>query len=211
MTVSEMIVAVADLLGLSGSLTSTDAARLARHVNQGKDRVVGATKWPWLETVTTQLFTSGTRLYTPPVLMNAITAIEDSDGNRVIKVERDTYDELFRPSTATATTPSDYALQGVSTTGTHAFHVWPQPSANSSGLLRYLARVPDVAVAGSTGSYEHIPIGLHNAVVMAAKVEFYRQDHDPALAQLAEAEFQSVLGQDLGKTVSPVAYDGGEK
>ena len=211
MTVSEMITSVADLLGLSGSLTSTDAARLARCVNLGKDRVVGAAKWHWLETVTTQLFTSGTRTYTPPVLMNSITALEDASGNRVIKVERDTYDEIFRPSTATAAAPSNYTLQGVSTTGTHAFSVWPQPSANSSGLLRYNARVPDVAVAGSAGSYEHIPTGLHMAVVAAAKAEAYKQDFNVALAQLAEAEYQDAIGGYLGKTLSPQAQDGAEK
>ena len=211
MTVSEMIVAVADLLGLSGSLTSTDAARLARLVNQGKDRVVGAAKWPWLETVTTQLFTSGTRLYTPIVLMESITAVEDSSGNRVIKVERDTYDEIFRPSTATAAAPTNYVFQGASTMGTHAIHVWPQPSANSSGLLRYIARVADVAVAGSTGSFEHIPTGLHHAVVAAAKAEFYKQDGNVQLSQASEQQYGDAMSTYLGKTVMPVARDGGEK
>ena len=211
MTVSEMIVAVADLLGLSGSLSSTDAARLSRLVNQSKDRVVGAAKWPWLETVTTQLFTSGTRTYTPPVLMNSITAVEDSSGNRVIKVDRDTYDEIFRPSTATAAAPSNYTLQGMSTMGTHAFHVWPQPSANSSGLLRYIARVADVAVAGSTGSFEHIPTGLHHAVVAAAKAEFYKQDGNTNLSQLSEQQYADAMSTYLGKTVMPIAHDGAEK
>ena len=211
MTVSEMIVSLGDLLGLSGSLTSTDAARLARLVNLGKDRVVGAAKWPWLETVTTQLFTSGTRTYTPPVLMNSITALEDSSGNRIIRVERDTYDEIFRPSTSTATAPSNYTVQGFSTAGTAAFSVWPQPASNTSGLLRYIARVGDVAVAGSAVAYDHIPTGLHHAVVFAAEAEFFKQDNNAQMQQFAEAQYQEAMNAYLGKTVTPVAQDGGEK
>ena len=211
MTVSEMILAVADLMGLSGSLTSTDATRLTRFVNLGKDRVVGTAKWAWLETSTTQLFTSGTRVYTPLVLMNSVTGIQDASGNRIIKVERDTYDELYNADTSTAPAPSNYTVKGFSTAGTHSIHVWPEPSANSSGILRYIARVPDVAVAGSTGSYDHIPTGLHHAVVVAAKGEFYKQEQNVALAQLSEAEYQDAINGYMGKTLSPLAYDGAEK
>ena len=101
MTFNAMVVALQDLLGATGETTMIE-----RMVNQGKDRYVHAAKWSHLESSADLSFTTDQRIYAAPALAQSIVGIEDADGKRVVRQERDTYDELYRPSTATGAAPS---------------------------------------------------------------------------------------------------------
>ena len=151
MTFNAMVVALQDLLGATGETTMIE-----RMVNQGKDRYVHAAKWPHLESSVDLSFTTDQRIYAAPALAQSIVGIEDADGNRLLRQERDTYDELYRASTAAATEPSMYTEEGADVDALHQFHVWPKPSANSTGKIRFLVRVPDLS---ST------TVGCHNSCV----------------------------------------------
>lgn len=210
-TLNELVTSLQDLLGITGTLTASDRNRLDRIVNLGKDRVVAHAKWDFLETSTNQLFTSGTRLYNPNVAMKAIISLEDQNGSGVRKTERDTYDRFFRNSTATATNPEAYTLQGVSTNGTIEFQVWPTPSSNSTGRVRYRPRVADLTSANGTLAYDFIPMGLYAAILAAAKVELYKQEKDDGLSAKSEQEFKDAVADYIGMTVSPVIREGAEQ
>ncbi len=204
MTFNEMVVALQDHLGATGEVTMIE-----RMVNQGKDRYVHAQKWPHLESSDTQLFTTGVRTYAAPDLAQSIVGIENASGIPVKKQERDTYDELYRPSTATAVEPSMYAEEGTDVDAIHQFHVWPDPSTDTAGTIRFMVRVPDLTSGG--GTYDHIPEEHHFAVLKAAETEFHEQQGQEQKAALAEAKFTGMINQLAGAHVAPVLADGSEK
>ena len=204
MTFNAMVVALQDHLGITGETTLVE-----RLVNQGKDRYVHAGKWPHLESSDTQFWTTDRRTYAAPVLCESIVALEDASGNRVLRQERDTYDELFRRSTAAATEPSMYTEEGADVNALHQFHVWPKPSTNSTGKIRFLVRVPDLT--GTTGTYDHIPEEHHFVILKGAEVEFHNQQQQENLAAVAEAQFIGMINQLAGAHAALVLADGSEK
>jgi hypothetical protein len=210
MTFAEMITRLQDRLGLTSALDSGTRNRLDRVLNDGKDRVVAAFKWHWLETSATQLFTSGTRNYQMTTACIEVISLEDFSGNAIRKVERDTYDEMHRPSTATGT-PTVYTLQGWQASGAQSLHVYPSPSANTSGTLRYIPRISSLTSANDTLSFDYMPITHHFAVVKAAEVEFYRQEGQADMAQTAEAQLQDEINRLAAGVQSPVQRSGAEQ
>ena len=204
MTFNAMVVALQDLLGATGETTMIE-----RMVNHGKDRYVHAAKWSHLESSADLSFTTNQRIYAAPDLAQSIVGIEDTNGNPLKRQERDTYDELFRPSTAAATEPSMYTEEGADVNALHQFHVWPKPSANSTGKIRFLVRVPDLT--GTTGTYDHIPEEHHFVILKGAEVEFHNQQQQENLAAVAEAQFIGMINQLAGAHVGPVLADGSEK
>lgn len=205
MTFNEMVVAVQDHLGISGGQTTLVEQKL----NAGKDRYVHAAKWPHLESSDTQLFSTDIREYAAPVLCESIVGIEDATGNRVVRQERDTYDELYRPDTSTATEPSVYTEEGSDVDAIHQFHVWPKPSGNSSGKIRYLVRVPDLT--STVGTYDHVPEAHHFVILKAAEVEFHKWEGQMDKAALAEQQFRDMVRQLAGELAMPIVQDGSEK
>ena len=204
MTFNAMVVALQDLLGATGETTMIE-----RMVNQGKDRYVHAAKWPHLESSVDLSFTTDQRIYAAPDLAQSIVGIEDASGNRLLRQERDTYDELYRPSTAAATEPSMYTEEGADVDAIHQFHVWPKPSSDTTGKIRFLVRVPDLT--GTTGTYDHIPEEHHFVILKGAEVEFREQQEQDTLAALAEAQFIGMINQLVGAHAGPVLADGSEK
>lgn len=204
MNFNEMVVALQDHLGATGEVTMIE-----RMVNQGKDRYVHAHKWPHLESSDDQLFTTGVRAYAAPDLAESIVGIENASGITVKKQERDTYDELYRPSAATAVEPSIYVEEGADLNAIHRFHVYPGPSTDTTGTIRFMVRVPDLTSGG--GTYDHIPEGHHFAIVKAAEVEFHQQQSQDQRAALSEAQFTGMINQLAGAHVAPLLTDGSEK
>lgn len=211
MTVQEMVQQLVDRIGLTGTPAGTTINRLTRAVNLGKDRLVAAHKWPWLETSTSQLFTSGTRTYNLVTEAQSVVSLEQSAGFPVRKVERDTFDEIHRLSTATAAAPSVYTEQGRSSGGRIEVQVWPTPASNTTGRLRYLVTVSDIDSTGSTGSYTRIPVTHHKAIVEAALCEYYKQQGMESRAGMANQQFMAELELLGVRTVSPVIRDGSEQ
>jgi hypothetical protein len=211
MTVSEMVQQLIDRLGITGTVQGATVNRLTRAVNLGKDRLVGAYKWPWLETSTQFLFTSGTRTYNLVTEAHSIISLENGTASQVRKVDRDTYDELYRPSLSTATHPSVYVQQGWSSGGRMEIHIWPSPSANNTGTLRYVTSVPDIDSASSTSSFQRIPSGHHKALVEAALAEYYAQQGLDSRWQIANQQFADEVDRLSGRVQSPVIKDGSEK
>lgn len=211
MTVQEMVQQLVDRLGLTGTVQGATVNRLTRAVNLGKDRLIAAHKWPWLETSTSQLFTSGLRTYNLATEAQSVVSLEQSGGVPVRKIDRDAYDEMHRPSTSTAAGPTVYAEQGRSTGGRIELSVWPTPSANSTGRLRYLTTVPDITSAGSAGSFERIPTNHHKAIVEAALVEYYKQQGVDQRAMMANQQFMTELELLGVRVLSPVLRDGSEQ
>ena len=204
----EMLLELTDMLGITGTLQSATEARLYRAINRGKDRLVAAYKWPWLETSTQQLFTSGTRVYNLTTHARSIVSLHGSTGFPVRKVERDTFDELHDASTSTAVSPTVYREQGHSSGGAIEVKVWPNPSANSTGTLRYIANVADTT---GSNSWDRVPSSHHKAVLAAAEVEYYRQEGMTDKATLAEAKYRDEVDRLLGRTAGPVIRDGSEQ
>jgi len=173
MTFGDMLQALYDRLGLTGE---TDLA--VRLINNGKDRYETARKWPFLETSTTQLFTSGTRTYLAPSNCRHILSIEGPSGLPLdSEVERETYDALYRADTSTATVPTVYREQGTrQTDGSIYFQVWPNPSTNTSGTIRFLQHVPDLSSADTASSYYAIPSAHHFAILEFAEASFHEYE-----------------------------------
>lgn len=211
MTVQEMVQQLVDRLGITGTVQNTTINRLTRAVNLGKDRLIAAHKWPWLETSTTQLFTQSVRLYNLVTEAQSIVSLESDSGSAIRKIDRDTYDELHRVSLGTAARPSVYIEQGRSSAGRIEIHVWPDLSGNTTGRLRYLTTVSDIDSTGSTGSFTRIPVTHHKAVVEAALVEYYMQQGLDQRAQLANAQFKDELELLGVRVISPVLRDGSEQ
>lgn len=205
MTFNEMVVAIQDHLGISGGETVLSE----RLVNQGKDRYVHAAKWPHLETNTTQLFTTSTRAYAAPSNCESIVSVEDASGNRLLKQERSTYDELHRSDASSAAAPTTYAEEGTDVNAIHQFHVWPNPSAGSSGKIRFLVRVPDLT--STIGTYDHVPEAHHFAILKGAEVEFHQRQGQMNKAALAEQQFNIMIRQLAGELAMPIIQDGSEK
>lgn len=205
MTFNEMVVAIQDLLGISGGETT----KAERMVNQGKDRYVNAAKWPHLESSASQAFATSTRTYAAPALCESIVGIEDANGDRVLKQERDTYDEIYRSDTSSAAAPSVYIEEGTDPNAIHQFHVWPNPTALSTGKIRFLVRVP--ALTSTTGTYDHIPEAHHFAILKGAEVEFFEGEGHDNRAALAEQQFNNMVRQLAGDLVMPILSDGSEK
>lgn len=204
MTFNEMVVALQDHLGITAETTLVE-----RFVNQGKDRYVHAAKWPHLESSVVQSWTTNDRAYAAPALCESIVALEDADGNRVIRQERDTYDELYRADTSGAAAPSVYTEEGTDEDTIHQFHVWPKPSGNTSGTVRFLVRVPDLT--STTGTYDHIPEAHHFTILKAAEVEFHLFEGQMNKAALSEQQFTNMIRQISGTLIAPVFEEGGEK
>lgn len=204
MTFNEMVVALQDHLGIAGETTMIE-----RMVNQGKDRYVHAGKWDHLESSAAQLWTTGIRNYAAPALAESIVALEDASGNRLMRHERSTYDELYRPSASTAAAPSIYSEEGTDPDSIRQFQVWPEPSGNTTGTTRFLVRVP--GLTSTTGTYDHIPEAHHFAIVKAAEVEFHQREKDVSAAALAEQQFNTMIQQLSGVLVAPVFQEGSEK
>lgn len=210
MTFAEMITRLQDRLGLTSTLDSSTRNRLDRIVNDGKDRVVAAFKWHWLETSATQLFTSGTRNYQVTTACLEVISLEDFSGNAIRKVERDTYDEMHRPSTSTGV-PTVYTLQGWQASGAQSLHVWPNPSANTAGTLRYVPKIASLSSANDTLSFDYMPVTHHFAVVKAAEVEFYRQEGQSDMVQTANEELADEINRLAGGIEAPVQRSGAEQ
>lgn len=204
----EMLNELTDMLGLTGAAETATQNRLYRAINRGKDRVVAAYKWPWLETSTQQLFTSGTRVYNLTTHARAVVSIHGSTGFPVRKVERDTFDELHDVSTVTAPSPSVYREQGHSNAGAIEVKVWPTPSANSTGTLRYIANVADTT---GSNSWDRVPSSHHKAILTAAEVELHRQEGKESEAAMAEARYRDEVDRLVGRTAGPVIRDGSEQ
>lgn len=205
MTFNEMVAVIQDHLGISGGETTvTEQA-----VNAGKDRYVNAAKWPHLESSEVQAFASGVRVFSAPDACESIVGIEDASGSRITKVERDSWDELFRSDTSTATAPTHYSEQGTDPNAIHQFQVWPNPSALSTGKIRYLVRVPDLT--STDGTYDHIPEAHHFAIIKAAETKFYQRQGQNSKSALAEQQFQVIIQQLAGDLAMPVLDDGSEK
>ena len=211
MTFAEMVTRLQDHLGLTGTLATGTRNRLDRLVNDGKDRVVSAYKWHWLETSATQLFTSGTRAYQVTTACVEIVSLEDFSGNAIRKVERDTYDEMHRPSTSTGAAPSVYTVQGWQASGAQSIHVWPNPSGNTAGTLRYIPKIASLSSANDTLSYDYMPSTFHFAVVQAAECEYYRQEGKLDRIGIAEQVLEGELNRLSGVVEAPVQRSGAEQ
>lgn len=205
MTFNEMVAVLQDHLGIPDA----EQTVIEQAVNAGKDRYVKVAKWPHLESSEAQAFSTDTRVYSAPALCESIVGIEDASGNRVVKQERDTWDTLFRPDTSTATTPSNYAEQGTDPNTIHQFQVWPTPAALSTGVIRYMVRVP--SLTSTTGTYDHIPESHHFAIVKAAETEFFQRQGQNSKSALAEQQFNVIVQQLAGDLAMPVLDDGSEK
>ena len=204
MTFNEMVVALQDHLGITGETTLVE-----RLINQGKDRYVHAGKWPHLESSDTQFWTTDRRAYAAPVLCESLVALEDSSGNRVLRQERDTYDELYRADASDAVEPSVYTEEGTDTDAIHQFHVWPKPSSDTEGKVRFLVRVPDLT--STTGTFDHIPEAHHFAILKAAEIEFHEFEGQMDKAVLSEQQFIGMIRQLSGQLIAPVFEEGGGK
>lgn len=211
MTFAEMITRLQDRLGLTSTLDASTRNRLDRLLNDAKDRVVGAFKWHWLETSATQLFTSGTRNYQVTTACLEVISVEDFSGNAVRRVERMTYDEMYRPSTSTGAVPLCYSVQGFQASGAQSLHVWPNPSGNTAGTLRYVPKIASLSSANDTNSFDYMPVTHHFAVMKAAEVEFYRQEGQTEMSQTANAELQDEINRLAGGIESPMQKSGAEQ
>ena len=208
MNAAEMLLELTDRLGITGTIQTATSDRLYRAINRGKDRLVAAYKWPWLETSTSQLFTSGTRTYNLTTEAKSIVSIEGSTGFPVRKVERDTYDEIHRSDTSTAGLPTVYTQQGYSSGGRIEINVWPNPSANSTGTLRYIGTVLDTT---GSNSWNFVPPTHHKAILAAAEAEYCSKYGLDGKVQMTEAKYQDEVQRILGWNVGPVARDGSEQ
>lgn len=193
MTFGEMRQALWDRLGLTGEQTMIE-----RLINSGKDRFVTAYKWPYLETSTDQLFTSGTRSYTAPTDCRHILSLHGPSGTPLDgDISREEYDLVFRGDTSTATVPTVFREQGaVSTTQRIQFHVWPNPTTNTTGSMRYLTRPADILTTGTNSVYDYIPAAHHFAIVDAAEASF---------AEYEERQDAPTLWQKFYQTVATLA------
>lgn len=205
MTFNEMVAVLQDLLGIANA----EQTVIEQAVNAGKDRYVHAVKWPHLESSEVQAFASGTRVFSAPDACESIVGVEDASGNRVTKVERDSWDEIFRPDTSTAAAPTHYSEQGTDPNAIHQFQVWPNPSALSTGKIRFQVRVPDLT--STTGTYDHVPEAHHFAILKAAETEFFQRQGQNSKSALAEQQFQIIVQQLAGDLAMPVLDDGSEK
>lgn len=203
MTFLEMKTALYDRLGLTG-----ETALVERLVNEGKDMYVTARKWGHLESSTTQLWTSGTRAYTAIGAVDHITALEGSTGQEVNgDIHMDTYKALYRPDTSTAKTPTVYVEEGATIGAAKNFNVWPSPSENSSGTMRFLVRVPDLATASDSSPFDHIPSNHHFVILGAAEILFAEYENDQQ-AVLLRSQWEQDITRLAGETPKEVLRDG---
>ena len=200
--------ALFDKLGITAANSdSGTVTTLFRLLNQAKDRFVNQQKWSFLESSENQLWTTNQRAYTMAATVGHIVALEQAGGTRLEETERLTYDELHRSVTDTGTAPTRFVEQGTAANSLLRVHVYPKPTTNTTGTVRYLHRVPDIANSGSTASFAHIPENHHHAIVALAEAEFAKfEDSDAVqiIEQVGQME-ASELAQSLS---SPVIDDG---
>lgn len=203
-----MMDALFDKLGITAAnVDSGTTTTIVRLINESKDRFINQQKWAFLESSNDQLWTTDQRFYTAAAAVSHIVGLELAAGTPLEKTERQTYDELFRAATDTATAPSRYVEEGTDATRAIAFHVWPVPTTNTTGKKHYLVRVPDIANAASTGIYEHIPENHHFAIVQLAEAAF-AQFEDSDAVQVVSAQADRETGELGAAQPSPVLDDG---
>lgn len=202
-TFGTMMQALYDRLGLTGK-----TALVERLVNEAKDRVVLSAKWPFLEnTVNLTVGSFGGRNYQLGAAVGHILAIYDSTGQPLEPIERVTYDRLYRADGSTANSPTVFTREHFSTAALANIHVWKSPQASTALALRYLVRVPDLADATSTQSFEQIPENLTIAITQAAEAALHENESSPQ-AQALEAKFQNTLARMAATHQAPVIDDG---
>ena len=187
MTFSDIKQRVYDLLGLTGESTL-----VGRLVNEAKDELVTAAKWWWLETTTSHLFTADTRTYTLGTDVSGVIGMFTSTGEPVEFVNRVTYENLYRDSSSTAANPEVYTVEGGGSVGQPVVNVWPTPGENSTGKVRYLKRIADMAL--DTESPSQIPAEFHHAIVKGAIAKFREWEDDPR-ADSARSDFEQTLAK----------------
>ncbi len=196
MTFSDIKQRVYDLLGLTGESTL-----VGRLVNEAKDELVTAAKWWWLETSTAHLFTANTRSYTLKTDVATVVDMFTSTGNPIEFVHRTTYENMYRESDSTDANPEVYTIEGGGSAGQPVLSVWPTPSANSTATLRYIKRVPDMAL--DTESPSQIPAEYHFAIVKGAIAKFREWEDDPR-ADSARMDFEQTIQKLRGLPGTPV-------
>ena len=187
MTFLQLKQRVYDLLGLTG-----ESSLVVRLVNEAKDELVTAAKWWWLETSTTQLFTSDTRTYTLGTDVASVVDLFTSTGIPIDFVHRTVYENLYRESATTAANAKVYTVVGGGSSGQPVLSVWPTPGVNSIGTVRYLKRIPDMAL--DTESPAQIPPEYHFAIVKGAIAKFREWEDDPR-ADSARSDFEQTLAK----------------
>lgn len=185
LTFGDLVQELEDRLGFTGQATL-----LKRLVNKGKDRLVSAAKWPFLETGSVLAFANGTTEYSLPQDAQTVVAIYNSSDELLAELHRDTFDEAYRSDTSTGE-PSVYVTQGMSQSAYPQIRVWPTPDASYSGTVRYLRRVPNMVLDADIP--EHIPPEYHYAIADAAEMEYYSWEGDANMTQIADNRFKNDL------------------
>ena len=207
MTFGEMRQALWDRLGITAEQTLVQ-----RLLNEAKDRYVTAYKWPHLETSEAVTFTSGTRVIPLNTGIGSIIGLYDFIGTMIDgRVARETYDELYRADTSTATAPTVYCEQGsISTTKAIEVHIWPSPSATTAGTVRGLKRVSDLTTTDTSGTFDFIPTAHHFVLVDMAEQSFHEWEGEESLAQFAMARVEGGLNKLISLFQAPLGEDSTE-
>ncbi len=201
MTFAELKQELFDRLGLTGQETL-----VARLVNQGKDDL--ATKKLWfLETSGNAVFETNYTTCQLGTDVGHVIEVLTSLGVPLTQCHRDTFEDLYRSDATTAGAPSVYCIEGTQTTAAIRLGLWPKIAAFSTGTVRHLKRVPDMAV--DTAPPEHVPPEYHPIIVDFAVARYREWEGDSpeaaiALRNLAERN----LGRLVGETLEDTASDG---
>lgn len=201
MTLSEHVVALQDFFG-----KTEKEAMFIRMVNEAKDRYSDAEKWPHLIDATAIGFETDRKVSLSSAV-RTIVSIEDANGRPVTEVERRLYNDIYKQSTATATTPTKYAKIGnVSAVGV-SIELWPTPSALSTGTVHGQKQIPDIAADGSTGKFNYVPDEHSPAIQEAAKALYHEQQKEWEHAKTSWSIFQQLIQRWIGKLPREAPHD----
>lgn len=208
MTVGEMADALFSKMGiLPANATATRTTDVFRILNLAKDKFVEQNKWSFLESSENQLWTTSQRIYGMGANVSHVVSLEQADGTPLEPTERDTFDELYRGASDTASAPTRYAEQGTDGDGLIQVTVWPDPQSNTTGTRRFSVRVPDILNAASTGTFAHIPENHHHAILAIAEAEWARYE-DAQEIQVIDENADQTSAQLAGAHTSPLTHDG---
>jgi hypothetical protein len=202
MTLSEFVIRLQDQFGVTAK-----EDLFIRLVNEAKDIYAKSTNWPHLEDKSDLQFQTNVREYVLASTALKVISIVDADGKEITQAHRKSYDNLFRPSSSMASTPSKYVIDGhESRTGIRA-HIWPTPSAWSTGAVAAIRRIPDLATGASTAEYDYVPQEHGPAIERAAMALYHEQNDDPTLMAGAWQMFKDIVGSLAGIPASEVQID----
>lgn len=183
MTFGEIKQRVYDKLGLTGETTMVESM-----VNETLLEVSSA-PWRYLQETSAQtigsdgIATTGTSVAYP-------IEVYGTDGLPLDVVSQELYEDLYRGDTATtATNPLVATLDGQTSVGGHTITVWPKPTADLSGSLRYCRRVSPMS---TDVDVPDLPFQFHSLLVDGALARFAAHENDD-MVQISEQRFNTGL------------------